>query len=267
MSLLAKIASVSGAAFIPLLFLTHLAAKELGLWVGRRRRNKVELEGVGIVVGGMMGLLAFVLALTLSFASGRFEERRSAVFRESDAIGGAHARAMAMGDPDSVAIAHLLEGYLNVRQAFAEAPSGTARIENLSRSSADIEGDVWAHLGTMMRERPNPVTVALVDSVDQAFAASALVRFGYATRIPPQVLWLLIGISVGTIAALGYQLGLRGQSLRILSAALMAMWTLVIVDVLDLSSSRLGRLRIDTAVYNWVREGIATPPKPPPSQP
>ncbi|HVZ10007.1 hypothetical protein [Rhodopila sp.] len=268
MNLLATIASVSVPAFMALLFLTQLATKEFGLWLGRRqRRNKVQLEGVGVVVGGMMGLLAFVLALTLSFANGRFEERRSAVFQEGDAIGGAHTRAMAMGDPDSVAIAHLLEDYLNVRQAFVEAPHGAAQIDDLIRRSAVLENEIWTHLGTMMRERPNPVTVGLVNSVDQAFAAAARVRFSYATRIPPQVLWLLIGSSLCTMGGLGYQLGLRGQTLRILSTALMAMWTLVIVDVLDLSSSRLGRVRTDTAIYGWVRDGFAAPPKPPPSQP
>ncbi len=208
MNLLAKITSVSVPAFMVLLFLARLGAKELGLWLGRRqRRNKVQLEGVGVVVGGMMGLLAFVLALTLSFANGRFEERRSAMFHEADAIGSAYTRATATGDRDSVAVAHLLQGYLNVRQAFVEAPYGAALIDDLSRRSADIEGEVWAHLGTMMRERPNPVTVGLVNSVDQAFAAAAHVRFGYATRIPPQVLWLLIGISLGTMAALVTSLG------------------------------------------------------------
>jgi len=44
-------------------------------------------EGVGVLVGSLLGLLAFVLALTLSFASERFNERRLGTLAETNAIG------------------------------------------------------------------------------------------------------------------------------------------------------------------------------------
>jgi hypothetical protein len=78
MSELAAVADWSVFAFAFLLFAAQMAAHEAGYWVGSRRRargGEVHAEGVGVVVGGMLGLLAFVLALTLSFANTRFSER------------------------------------------------------------------------------------------------------------------------------------------------------------------------------------------------
>ncbi len=63
-------------------------------------------EGVGVLVGGLLGLLAFVLALTLSFASERFNERRSGTLAEANAIGTAWLRAKAIGQPRGDEIAH-----------------------------------------------------------------------------------------------------------------------------------------------------------------
>ncbi len=48
--------------------------------------------------------------------------------------------------------------------------------------------------------------------------------------LPVPVFWLLIGMSLISMGALGYQLGLRRTPLRLLSVLLTGMWTLVIVD-------------------------------------
>ena len=44
------------------------------------------------------------------------------------------------------------------------------------------------------------------------------------------------------------------------------MWTIVIVDILDLASPRIGAFRADTAVYDWTvqgfKGGLQTPPVP-----
>jgi len=55
-----------------------------------------------------------------------------------------------------------------------------------------------------------------------------------------------------TMAALGYQLGLRGQKSHILAT----LWTAVIVVILDLSAPRLGTIRNSVEVYDWTLEGF-----------
>jgi len=105
-------------AFASVIFVAQMLARELGLWLGRRRAadDKGEIEGVGVIVGGMLGLLAFVLALTLSFANARFQERRDGTMKEANAIGTAWLRARAIDHPRAAEIARLLEAYAPVRR-------------------------------------------------------------------------------------------------------------------------------------------------------
>jgi hypothetical protein len=68
MTMLAAIADWSVFAFAVLLMAAQMLAHEAGYWLGYRRKargGEVQAEGVSVVVGGMLGLLAFVLALTL----------------------------------------------------------------------------------------------------------------------------------------------------------------------------------------------------------
>jgi hypothetical protein len=99
MTTIAAIANWSVFAFALLLFVAQMLAHEVGYWLGSRRRahgGEVQAEGVGVVVGGMLSLLAFVLALTLSFANSRFSERVEGTLAESNAIGTAWLRAEAI---------------------------------------------------------------------------------------------------------------------------------------------------------------------------
>jgi hypothetical protein len=101
MAVLAQIAAWSILAFSALLLAALLAAHEVGSWLGRRwaSRGAAPNEGVGVLLGGLLGLLAFVLALTLGFASERFNDRRSDTLAEANAIGTAWLRANAIGQP------------------------------------------------------------------------------------------------------------------------------------------------------------------------
>ena len=89
MALITEIAAWSVAVFGLLLFAAQMLTREIGYWLGRRHaaRYDVQAEAVGVVVGAMLGLLAFVLALTLSFANTRFGERRAGTLGKANAIG------------------------------------------------------------------------------------------------------------------------------------------------------------------------------------
>ena len=121
MTELAAIASWSVFAFGLLLWVAQMLAHEAGHWFGSHRRasgGEVQAEGVGVVVGGMLSLLAFVLALTLSFANSRFSERVQGTLTEANAIGTAWLRAKAIGHIRGPEIAKLLEEYTRLRREF-----------------------------------------------------------------------------------------------------------------------------------------------------
>ncbi len=268
MALLADIAEWSFAAFALLLLLTQVLAKELGYLYGRHRAKEGadQAEGAGIVVAGMLGLLGFVLALTLSFANARFNERRTDTLAEANAIGTAWLRAQAIDHPRGGEIARLLADYTRVRADFIRASRDTEVLGDLNRRTSAMQNEIWGHVAAIVREQPNPIAASLMASVNDTFDASTAERFAYSFTLPPQLLWLLLTMVTLGMAALGFQLGLRGRPLRLLCTLLTFMWTLLIVDILDLSAARFGSFRTSSEVYDWTLQGfsggIRIPPAP-----
>jgi hypothetical protein len=258
MTILAEILAFSLFAFWLVFFAIQWAAQALGAWLGRRHtaRGTAPAEGVGVVVGGMLGLLAFVLALTLSFATTRFEERRQGTLMEANALGTAWLRAKAIGHPRGEELAKLFEDYTRLRADFIKAPASRDAVRAINDKTSELQNRIWEHVTVIVRERPDAISSSLMAATNEVFDRSTAERFAFSLTMPPQMVWLLMGIAVLSIGALGYQLGMRGLSLPILSVLLIAMWTSVIVVILDLSAPRIGSLRSSAAVYYWTLEGF-----------
>src|SRR6516225_7292769 len=136
MTELAAIANWSAFAFALLLWVAQTLAHETGYWVGSRRRahgGEVQAEGVSVVVAGMLSLLAFVLALTLSFANTRFSERVEGTLTEANAIGTAWLRAEAIGHARGPEIAKLLEEYTRLRRDFVSEGRDQAAVDEFNQ--------------------------------------------------------------------------------------------------------------------------------------
>jgi len=271
LSYLTEIATWSVLGFAVLLFVLQILAREIGYWAGARFREPDDRAegGVGIVVGGLLALLAFVLALTLSFATSRFAERRLGTLTEANAIGTAWLRAEALGRPRGDEIARLLKQYTELRRDYVLAGRDATELAAMNRRASALQNEIWGHVTALTREQPNPITAQLAASVNDVFDASTAERFAFAFRFPPQIVWLLLGLAMLGMAALGYQLGLRGRPLRVIATLLTAAWTLVIVDTLDLGAARIGSFRTTVQVYDWTLSGmqsaIPIPPAPAPS--
>lgn len=267
MSLVLAIADYSVIAFGVVLLVAQVAMHGIGFWLGKRYAAQHSTpETVGVVVGGMLGLLAFVLALTLSFANSRFSEHRQGSLAEANAIGTAWLRAKAVSGPRGEAIAALLEDYVKVRADFVRAGREQATIDALTQQTNALQSQMWGHVSAIVRELPNPVSSALMTSLNEAFDAGTSERFAYHITLPPQLFWLLIGMTLLSMGCLGYQFGLKKRSSPILVLLLTFMWTWVIVEILDLASGRLGAIRTGTAVYEWTlqsfKSGVTVPDLP-----
>lgn len=258
MAFVNAIAERSILLFGGLLFLAQIACYSAGQWYGRRKRGRgaPQPESVGVVVGAMLGLLAFVLALTLSFASARFSERQAGSLAEANAIGVAWLRATAIGGSQGEAIADLLEQYALVRMDFVRAEVDENAINLLNQRTRSLQSEIWSHLTAIVREKPDDISGALMEALNETFNASAAERFAFDLRLPPQTFWLLMGITLLSMASLGYQFGLRDTPVRAMVGLLTLMWTLVIINILDLASARLGPLRADVAPYEWTLERL-----------
>lgn len=269
MTMLAAIANWSVIAFGLLLWIVQMLAHEAGYWFGSRNRargKEVQAEGVGIVVGGILSLLAFVLALTLSFASARFSERVAGTLAEANAIGTAWLRAEAIGHIRGPEIAKLLQEYAQVRRDYVTEGQDRSAIDQLNQRTNALQSKIWGHMAAILREQPNVVSTSLMSALNDAFDQATVERFAFYLRLPSPIFWLLLGMTVLGMAALGFQLGIAGKRVHVMVAILSIMWTVVIVDILDLASPRIGAFRAGGAAYDWTlqgfRGGLQIPPAP-----
>ena len=87
-----------------------LLSFEGGFWVGRRWSRRSEQEQEIVVrglVGGMLGLEAFMLAFTFGAAASHFDARRQAVINEANAIRMAYLRADFLPEPQRAEVRNL----------------------------------------------------------------------------------------------------------------------------------------------------------------
>ncbi|MGG5817515.1 hypothetical protein [Falsiroseomonas sp. HW251] len=247
-------------AFAVVVFAVLMAGYYVGVALGARRGPRAsasEADNVSPVVTGMLGLLAFSLALTLNMAQGRFDARRAAALAESNAIGTAWLRAKAIGHPRGEAIARGFENYLRLRLDYVQAGPRQAGLTDIADRTNAAQGLIWGHVAAIVRERSDPVAAALQASVNDAFDSSTTQRWAFADPMPEEILLLLLAMSVVSISALGYQISLRARWLPFASAMLIAMWTATIALTVDLSQPRFGSIGLDPRVYQWTLNGFA----------
>lgn len=259
MELLARLADWSLLAFALLLFIAQCVAFFIGYRAGGKKSiERADIEGVNLIVSGILALFAFVLALTLSYANTRFIERRHAALEEANAIGTAWLRAEAIGNPHGDDIAKLLENYIGERRSFLQAPRKSPELDAINKRTAALQSDIWGHVTDLSRQRSDAVVAALMASLNESFDDSSAQRFAYEASFPPQMFWLLTLLALVAVGSLGYQLGLKGCKTLPIVSVLIAVWTVVIVMILDISAPRIGSLRTGTAVYDWTLSGFQT---------
>jgi len=257
--IISNLATWSVLAFGLVLFAIQICAFEVGSILGRRysQYEHARLSEVGVLVGAMLGLLTFVLALTLSSATARYAERRAGTLAEANAIGTAWLRAEAIGHPRGSETARLLVDYAKLRASFVRAPADQKIIADINDRTQQLQTEIWGHVSALVREKPDAISSSLMAAINETFDMSTAIRFAFDFRIPSALLWILIGMAFFTVGGVGFQLGAQHVKLRPLTLLLMAMWTVILVAILDLSAARIGDFQTAATVYDWTISGMA----------
>ncbi len=130
-----------GVVFL-LFTVVTFACFEIGFRIGVwwQAREPGEQEGpADMLVGSLLGLMAFVLAITLGLASDRFDTRRGLVVAEANAISTAYLRADLLPPADGAQLKSLLREYLPLRIV-----TNTADIPAHIEASDDLRRRMWA---------------------------------------------------------------------------------------------------------------------------
>jgi phage-related protein len=213
---------------------------EIGFRVGRwwQDRTPEDTEGpTGTLVGSLLALLGFLLAITMGMASDRFEARRALVLEESNAIGTTYLRAGYLPEPASSRTRELLREYVPLR---INVPDRQQLAANFARSE-EIHTELWAMAEQLARDSSSDVLATYIESLNEMIDLhSTRVAALIYGRVPETVLLLLIIGSALTMGMVGYSAGLTGRRSLLSALVLVVVLAAVLTLVLDLDRPREG---------------------------
>ena len=247
-------------AIFALFAIVSLALYEIGFRVGRwwQARTPGEQEGpTGVLVGSILGLLAFLLAITMGMASDRFDTRRGLVLEEANAIGTTYLRAGYISEPASTEVRNLLRAYVPLR--IAPSDLGTLQA-NVARSQ-ELLDDLWVIAEDVARSpEANDVTALFIESLNETIDLNTTRTIaGVYARVPETILWLLVGGSVLTLAMVGYSAGTTGQRSVLTALVLVLAFGAVITLVIDIDRPRDGFIQVSQVPMIQLMERLGPP--------
>jgi hypothetical protein len=222
-----------------------LLATEAGYRIGRwwQGRTPDEKEGpTAMIVGSLLALMAFLLAITMGMASDRFDSRRGLVLAEANAVGTAYLRAGYLPEPASGETRALLRAYVPLRIATNDR----ARVRRNVTRSVEIQAELWAIAEELARTTPESVMLGLyIDSLNEVIDLhEERVITGIYARVPETILLLLLFGSIMTLAMVGYNAGLTRRRSPLTAAVLVTVLGAVISLVFDLDRPQGGFLEV-----------------------
>ena len=222
-----------------------LLATEAGYRIGRwwQERTPDEKEGpTAMIVGSLLALMAFLLAITMGMASDRFDSRRGLVLAEANAVGTAYLRAGYLPEPASGETRALLRAYVPLRIATNDR----ARVRRNVTRSVEIQAELWAIAEELARATPESVVLGLyIDSLNEVIDLhEERVITGIYARVPETILLLLLFGSIMTLAMVGYNAGLTRRRSPLTAAVLVTVLGAVISLVFDLDRPQGGFLEV-----------------------
>jgi hypothetical protein len=228
----------------------------LGVWW--QAREPGEQEGpTDMLVGSLLGLMAFVLAITLGLATDRHDARRSLVVAEATALTTAYQRADYLPAAEAARLKALLRAYVPLRIVTdpAAVPANLVRSAELARQMWTIEvaaaqsgdnSDLIASLGEALNE--------IVAVGEQRVVA------GVYARVPPTIMGLLLAGSALSLAMVGYSAGIKGRRSLLSAAVLILTLGAVTILVVDLDRPQEGFLTVSQQALVDVQRFMAAPP-------
>jgi hypothetical protein len=218
---------------------------ECGYRLGRwwQIRTPDEKEGPnGMIVGSLLALLAFLLAITMGMASDRFDARRALVVAEANAIGTMYLRAGYLPAPASRDIRELAREYAPLRIATSDMAVVKA---NIARS-AEIHTKLWDIAEELARRAPESVAIGIfIESLNEMIDLHTnRVTIGVYGRVPATVLLLLLLVSMLAMGMVGYSAGLTLKRSLPTAIVMIAVLSAVITLVIDLDRPREGFLTV-----------------------
>ncbi len=222
-----------------------VAAVEAGTVLARislwHRKEKDPEGPLGSFVGALLGLLAFILAFTFGITANRFDSRKQLVLEEANAIGTTFLRAGLLPPTEGLEVRRLLREYADLRL------NGTIEsVDKTLKKSEAIHAQLWSQAKSLVQEdMDSEIRSLFIATLNELIDLhQSRVTVGLQYRIPGTV-WLAVYLlSLLSMLAVGYQVGMSGSRRTYGTPVLAAAFSLVILMIADIDRPRAGLIRV-----------------------
>jgi hypothetical protein len=245
-----------------ILFGILLGATLLGWLAGRHLRAHAETlrEPFGVIQAALLGLVALVLALGLTMAVGRYDQRRTAVVDDANAIGTTYLRAQTLHEPVRTRSLEALKDYTDAVIFYSESVPGT-RAELAAISDAErLQRTLWGLAGEALAEAPTDSAPRLyVETLNEMIDMETARVSALNNRVPAAVLVVeVVGAAVALgLLALYLAVLSRGVVTVVLAAAFVSVLLLV---TFDLDRPTRGLVTVPDTPLVGLRASMELPP-------
>src|SRR5262245_18962956 len=255
--------SVSIPAVFALFAVITLLCYELGFRIGRWWQDRMPGEQEGpneMLVGSLLALIAFLLAITTGMAADRFDTRRGLVLQEANAIAATYLQADYLPPADAEQLKELLREYAPLRIAANDPALLQA---NIARSN-ELQAAMWAIEARVVQTGHSPdLMSALGDTLtDLVTLSETRIISALYGRVPETVLVLLLVGSALSLFMTGYSAGLKKRRSPLSAIVLALALGVVLVLVIDLDRPQDGFIRVSQQPLLDVQQMIGPAARP-----
>ena len=236
-----------------------LLTSEIGFRLGRwwQLRSPGQQEGpTEMLVGSILAMLAFLLAVTMGMASDRFDARRRLVRDEANTIRTTFLRAGYLTEPYAQHFQNLLREYVPLRivnQHYTQLQANNAR-------SKKIHAELWTQTKELIRQTPDTETKALfIESINELIELHTTRASAGFSRVPETVILVLMIGAVLTMGVVGYSAGLTTRRGTLSAVVLIVSLGTVLTLVIDLDRPRDGFLQVSQQLLIDLHDELGNP--------
>jgi hypothetical protein len=257
---------INTAVIAAVLFVSMALAIEAGYRIGRRSTGPAAAAAkphIDAIQTSMLGILALLLAFTLSLALQRFDNRSEAVVAEANAIGTASLRAQLLPAQVRGEVEGLLRQYLDLRvEAGAVTLVDRAERAALLKKTLGIQTALWAYAMQAAEIDPNAVRSGLfIESLNDLIDNQGKREAALNRHVPEAVLLLLYATFLMAGAIVGYAAGVAGHRPSLATHVMVALIVVLVFIILDLDRPRRGLIRVSQASLLELQAAIKADPK------
>jgi hypothetical protein len=235
-------------ALLPALMLVLLAACIEVPYRLRRflSQTRVNVDAWNAVQAGILTLAAFVLGLSFSQASARFDARRGLVVKEANAIGTTWLRANQLQPPQTRSFRTVLVGYTAARLRAYQSPGDRALYARTIAQSSQEQAQLWSLASSDLRAHQTNLGLSLLlESLNDTIDVSAEQLQALKGHVPTAMVLFTLALVVLGALSTGVRFAHDNSRPVLLSAIYVVASVVVINMVVDYDRPQTGLVTVD----------------------